>query len=164
MRGRVSLVVSWIGTDLRRATVRSKPGVELTTKTTTPMVWRVNGVTRTGAHVVSTVDVRPGLCGTPTDAAVVQAIQELKPGQARHLLNPFILMDIPAANTLPNPIRRTAARPVSRSIPGAEGSPVPRRRLRGHGGQDGCSRQSQVTSFFRVSGAGQFEVSVARPA
>ena len=54
----VSLVVSWFGTDLRAGNCQIKPGVEVATKTTSPLTWRVAGVTRSGAHVVSEKDGR----------------------------------------------------------------------------------------------------------
>ncbi|MCC6008807.1 MAG: glycoside hydrolase/phage tail family protein, partial [Rhodobacteraceae bacterium] len=41
--------------------------------------------------------------GTPADFAVVQAIQELKTRGFRVTFYPFLLMDIPAGNDLPNP-------------------------------------------------------------
>lgn len=155
----VSLVVSWFGTDLRAGSCQIKPGVESTTKTTTPMVWQVNGVTRTGAHVVSTVDGGPAYGGTPTDAAVVQAIQELKARGKRVTFYPFILMDIPAANTLPNPYSPNGTTP---------GQPVYPWRGRitcapaaGFAGtvDKTAAAGAQVAAFFGSATPGQFAVS-----
>ena len=86
------------------------PGVENTTKVTTPKSWAVNGVTRTDAHVISLdVDGRTAYGGTPADFAVVQAIKEIKARGLRVTFYPFLLMDIPAGNTLPDPWSDNAA-------------------------------------------------------
>jgi hypothetical protein len=106
----VSLVVSWFGNDLRAGNCSIRPGVETTAKTTTPQVWQVNGVDRASAHLVSSdADGRPVYGGTPSDAAVVQAIRELKARGYRVTFYPFILMDVPEGNTLPNPYSDNAA-------------------------------------------------------
>jgi len=106
----ISLVVSWFGTDLRAGNCQLKPGVENTTKVTTPKSWGVNGVTRAGAHVISLdASGRSAYGGTPADFAVVQAIQEIKARGLRVTFYPFLLMDIPAGNTLPDPYSDDAA-------------------------------------------------------
>ncbi len=100
----ISLVVSWFGTDLRAGNCQLKPGVENTTKVTTPKSWVVNGVARSGAHVISLdASGRTAFGGTPADFAVVQAIQEIKARGLRITFYPFLLMDIPAGNALPDP-------------------------------------------------------------
>jgi hypothetical protein len=99
----VSLVVAWFGDDLRAGHCRIRPGVEVSAKTTTPENWSVNGVGRGAAHLVSRdAENRPAYGGTPSDSAVVQAIQELKARGYRVTFYPFILMDVPADNTLPD--------------------------------------------------------------
>ncbi|SHF32187.1 Putative phage tail protein [Ruegeria intermedia] len=106
----VSLVVSWFGNDLRAGHCTIRPGVETATKTTTPHVWQVNGVNRAAAHLVSTdADGRPVYGGTPSDAAVVQAIKELKARGYRVTFYPFLLMDVPEGNTLPDPYSDNAS-------------------------------------------------------
>ena len=93
----VSLVVAWFGDDLRAGHCRIRPGVEVSAKTTTPENWSVDGVGRGSAHLVSRDDQdRPAYGGTPSDSAVVQAIQELKARGYRVTFYPFILMDVPA--------------------------------------------------------------------
>jgi Gene Transfer Agent (GTA)-like protein/putative tail protein len=100
----VSLVASWFGTDLIAGNCQIKPGVENTTKITSPKSWMVNGVTRASAYVVSQdSEGRPAYGGTPADFAIVQAIKELKVRGKRVTFYPFLLMDIPAGNTLPDP-------------------------------------------------------------
>jgi len=69
----VSLVVSWFGFDLRAGNCQMKPGVETATKTTAPKTWGVNGVTRSGAHLISTDGQgKVNYGGTPADFSVVQ--------------------------------------------------------------------------------------------
>jgi hypothetical protein len=106
----VSLVVAWFGDDLRASHCRIRPGVEVSAKSTTPENWSVNGVARGSAHLVSRDDQgRPAYGGTPSDSAVVQAIQELKTRGYRVTFYPFILMDVPADNDLPDPYSDNAA-------------------------------------------------------
>jgi hypothetical protein len=106
----VSLVVAWFGDDLRAGTCRIRPGVEVSAKSTTPENWSVNGVSRASAHLVSR-DAQDRLAygGTPSDFAVVQAIQELKSRGFRVTFYPFILMDVAPDNTLPDPYSDNAA-------------------------------------------------------
>jgi len=106
----ISLVVAWFGDDLRAGTCRIRPGVEVSAKTTTPENWSVDGVGRANAHLVSRDDQgRPAYGGTPSDSAVVQAIRELKARGYRVTFYPFILMDVAADNTLPDPYSDGAA-------------------------------------------------------
>ena len=75
-----------------------------------PSAWSVNGVSRANAFLVSRDDQdRPVYGGTPADFAVVQAIQEMKSRGLRVTFYPFILMDVPPGNTLPNPYSDNAA-------------------------------------------------------
>ena len=70
----------------------------------------MNGVGRGSAHLVSRdAQNRPAYGGTPSDSAVVQAIQELKARGYRVTFYPFILMDVPADNDLPDPYSDNAA-------------------------------------------------------
>ncbi|MGN6550644.1 MAG: baseplate multidomain protein megatron [Pararhizobium sp.] len=106
----VSLVVAWFGNDLGAGQCQIRPGVEYTEKTTSPRTWRVNGVSRAAAHLVSRDEKdRPVYGGTPADFAVVQAIKEMKARGLRVTFYPFILMDVPPGNTLPNPYSDNAA-------------------------------------------------------
>jgi len=108
----VALVVTWFGTDLRAGQCQIRPGVDNATKTTSPESWTVNGVARGTAHVVSLVDGRPAFGGTPSDASLVRAIQDLKARGLKVLLYPFLMMDVPAGNTLSDPYTGTAGQPV----------------------------------------------------
>ncbi len=89
----VNLVVSWFGTGLDAATCTIRPGVEVSDKITTPLVWSVDGVAREDAYVVSQIEGRPAYGGTPSDAVVIDAIRELKARGYSVNLIPFILMD-----------------------------------------------------------------------
>jgi hypothetical protein len=100
----VSLVVSWFGDDLRAGHCRIRPKVELAAKNTTPQAWSVNGVSRSAAHLVSRDDQdRPNFGGTPADFTVVQSIRESRSRGLRVTFYPFLMMDVPPRNTLPNP-------------------------------------------------------------
>jgi hypothetical protein len=100
----VSVVVCWIGDDLRAGHCLIKPGVEFTDKTTYPLTWSVNGITRATAHLMSRdADDRPNFGGTPADAGVVELIAELRARGIAVFLYPFLLLDIPAGNALPDP-------------------------------------------------------------
>ena len=104
----VSLVVSWFGTDLRCGSCQIRPKVETPTKSTNPQ-WRVNGVLRAAAQVVSQVLGKPAFGGTPTDASVVEAIAELRSRGKSITFYPFVMMDVAAGNTLPDPYSANAA-------------------------------------------------------
>ena len=102
----VLLIVAWFGTDLRCGTCEIKPGVEVSAKTNEPLVWAVHDRTRASAYLISRVPgapERPVYGGTPSDQAVVQAVRDLKARGFDVFLCPFILMDVPAGNVLPNP-------------------------------------------------------------
>ncbi len=99
----VLLVVAWFGDDLRCGECSIRPGVEISDKVTTPLSWRVSGVDRDDAYVVSQHDGAPAFGGTPSDRSVRQAIAELKARGYKVGLYPFVLMDVPHGNVLPDP-------------------------------------------------------------
>jgi hypothetical protein len=99
----VSLVSSWFGTDLRAGYCQVLPGVERADKDTAPLMWSVAGVSRGAARVVTQQDGRPAYGGTPSDSTVISAIRNLVARGLSVTLTPFILMDIPTTNALPNP-------------------------------------------------------------
>jgi hypothetical protein len=98
-----SLVVSWFGDDLRAGTCALRPGVETYDKTTEPDLWSGGGVSRGEAKLVSSVNGRPAYGGTPSDKGVLEAILAMKAKGLAVMMHPFILMDIPEANALPDP-------------------------------------------------------------
>ncbi|PPC99829.1 MAG: hypothetical protein CTY31_07990 [Hyphomicrobium sp.] len=99
----VSLIVSWFGTDLRAGACELHPGVETDTKTTKPISWRVAGVSRSNAYVVSQREGRAAYGGTPSDQTVIAAIRDLNARGLGVTLTPFILMDVAEENSLANP-------------------------------------------------------------
>lgn len=102
-----ALVVAWFGDDLRAGDCRIRPAVEGATKVTLPYPWRVAGLDRADAHVVSTIEGRPAYGGTPSDRSVLAAIADLKSRGLAVTFNPFVLMDVPPANALPDPYGAT---------------------------------------------------------
>ncbi|MDQ0317826.1 baseplate multidomain protein megatron [Amorphus orientalis] len=127
---RVALVVAWFGNDLRAGHCRIEPKVEGTTREMTEAVWRVAGLSRAQARVTSQVDGRAAYGGTPSDASVVAAIAHLKARGLKVVFYPFILMDIPAGNGLPDPYGRSEQPPhpwrgriTVHPAPGEPGSP-----------------------------------------
>ena len=99
----VSLVTAWFGTDVRCGSALLKPGVEAAVKATEPETWSVGGVSRSAAHVVSSSGGGPAFGGTPSDASVIRAIQDLRARGLAVVFYPFILMDVAAGNGLPDP-------------------------------------------------------------
>ncbi len=104
----VMLVVPWFGDDLRCGACTIQPKVDAADKVA-DMAWQVSGITRAGAAVVSYIGDSASSGGSPNDASVIRAIQYLKALGLRVTLNPFIMMDIPAANLLPDPYSNGAA-------------------------------------------------------
>ncbi|MGO4561496.1 baseplate multidomain protein megatron [Rhizobiales bacterium 3FA27D7] len=112
----VMLVVSWFGTDLRCGACRIEPRIE-TVKTTEPVTWRVAGLTRQTATLVSTIEGAPAYGGTPDDASVIRCIQALKARGLDVCLLPFIMMDVPHGNALPHPYSAGASSPGQPAYP-----------------------------------------------
>lgn len=108
---RVSLVVSWFGDDLRAANCSIMPRVDVTIKKTDGATWSVDTLTRETALPVSQVNGSPAYGGTPSDDSVIRLIQNLKARGLEVVLYPFVMMDIPTDNTLPNPYGGTGQPP-----------------------------------------------------
>lgn len=95
---RVSLIVGWFGDDERAGECRIRPGVENRSKATEPLTWKVAGLERGEAHLISEVEdaeggVGPAYGGTPSDETVRQAIRALKARGLEVTLYPFVFMD-----------------------------------------------------------------------
>jgi hypothetical protein len=108
----VNLIVGWFGTDLRAGLCQLRAGVDLADKVTEPLTWGVAGLDRGQAHLVSQVEGRAAYGGTPSDETVVAAIQDLKSRGFSVTLTPFLFMDIPAGNTLPDPYTGATGQPA----------------------------------------------------
>jgi hypothetical protein len=109
---RVSLFVSWFGSDLRAGHCQLRPCVDSVDKDTAPLTWSVAGVSRAQAPLVSQREGRSAYGGTPSDASIVSAILDLKARGLAVTMTPFPLMDIPAGNTFPDPYSASASQPA----------------------------------------------------
>ena len=105
----ILLVVGWFGDDLRAGSCTIRPRIEDSARVLTP-AWTVGSYNRGNTQEVSKDGQgRPIYGGTPSDASVTQLIQYIKSKGKRVIFYPFILMDIPTGNTLPNPYSNNAA-------------------------------------------------------
>jgi hypothetical protein len=129
---RVSLVVSWFGDDLRAGACTVAPRIEIPHKPTVGAEWSVAGLSRASARIISQVDGRPAFGGTPSDESVVALIRRLRFDSGLEVvLYPFLMMDIPAGNALPDPYSAAAGQPrypwrgriTCDPAPGEPGSP-----------------------------------------
>jgi hypothetical protein len=107
----ISLVVSWFGTDLRAGECLIIPKVEDNSRRLQLVDWGLAGLTYATAEEVSNQgdETRPWFGGTPSDETLREAIRYLKANGARVMLCPFLLMDVPPGNTLPNPYSDNAS-------------------------------------------------------
>lgn len=99
----VALVVTWYGNDLRCGSCSIRPGVTTRDGVGLSSPWQVSDATRADAHLVSSYDGGASFGGTPSDQSVIDAIRDLKARGLKVTLYPFIMMDIAAGNTLPDP-------------------------------------------------------------
>ncbi len=151
---RVALVSAWFGTDLRAGHCRVVPGVEVEERDHESQPWRVSGVARGDAYRVSRHDGGPAYGGTPNDAALIAAIEDLKDRGLEVYLYPFLMMDIPGDNALPDPYggARQAAYPWRGRItcdpaPGRPGS-----------ADRSAAARAQVEQFCGAATAGDFDI------
>lgn len=100
---RVALVVAWFGDDLRAGHCTIRPKVETRGRQTQGATWAVSGLNGSTAVEVSRHEGVPAYGGTPSDASVIAAIADLKARGLEVALYPFLLMDVPPANGLPDP-------------------------------------------------------------
>ncbi len=111
--GAVSLLVSWFGDDLRCARCTVRPRIEEPGRKTVPEAWSAAGLTTATALPISRDTLgRPNFGGTPSDASVIRAIGALKARGKQVMLYPFLLMDIPVGNTLPDPNSGAVGQPA----------------------------------------------------
>ncbi len=98
-----SLVVPWFGNDLRCGSCQVRPRVDSLTKVTTGATWSVSGETRSTALAVSNYNGAVAYGGSPSDQTIVRAIQDLRTRGLAVTFYPFLMMDIPHTNGLPDP-------------------------------------------------------------
>jgi hypothetical protein len=146
---RVAIIVAWFGDDLRAGACRIRPGIDNREKQTHGADWSVAGVNRNNAYRVSLIDDRPAFGGTPSDASVRHLIAELKSRGLKVTLYPFVMMDVPPDNALPDPWTGHTPQPAFPwrgeitcfPAPGVAGSP------------DGTNAAGgQVAEFFTAGG------------
>ncbi len=109
---RVSVIVSWFGDDLRAGECRIAPRVDSTGKAVIGEDWEVAGLIRGEAQAVSLSNGAPAYGGTPSDAGLLRLIAELRRRGLEVVLYPFVMMDVPAGNALPDPRRPGATQPA----------------------------------------------------
>ncbi|CAD5300244.1 putative phage tail protein [Bosea sp. 62] len=153
---RISLVVSWFGDDLRAGSCTIAPRVEIADKNTPDAPWSVAGLDRASARVVSQSSGLPAYGGTPSDESVVALIRRLRHVYGLEVvLYPFVMMDVPYANSLPDPHTGNASQPpypwrgriTCSPAPGQAGSP------------DGTPiATGQIVSFLGTATAADFSL------
>ncbi|MCO5063110.1 MAG: glycoside hydrolase/phage tail family protein [Rhizobiaceae bacterium] len=99
----IALVVTWYGSDLRAGNCLIRPAVVDNGAADYSQLWSVSGVEREYAVEVSRHAGHAAFGGSPSDQSVVQAIQAIKARGFKVTLYPFVMMDVPAENTSPDP-------------------------------------------------------------
>ncbi|MGD9656576.1 MAG: glycoside hydrolase/phage tail family protein [Methylocystis sp.] len=118
----VALVVAWFGDDLRAEHCTIAPRIDSLFKTIGqfnfllgpfwPPDWSVAGLVRSTARLVSQIDGRSAYGGTPSDASVIAAIADLKARGLAVTFYPFVMMDVPPGNALPDPYTGAIGQPA----------------------------------------------------
>ncbi|MEM6481353.1 MAG: glycoside hydrolase/phage tail family protein, partial [Pseudomonadota bacterium] len=148
-----SLVVSWFGDDLRCGECTLRPKVEQKQFEATNMPWQVAGIDRAEAlQVPRDANQRELYGGTPTDQAVIEAINALRHAGQDVMYYPFILMDQADGNALLDPYGATEqpvfpwrGRITTSLAPNQPGSP------------DGtAAAEAEVAAFFGTATAQDF--------
>ncbi|HEY8064645.1 MAG TPA: glycoside hydrolase/phage tail family protein [Methylosinus sp.] len=151
----VALVVAWFGDDLRAGHCAIEPRVDATFKTIGefdyiyspywPADWSVAGLSRASARLVSQIAGRAAFGGTPSDASVRAAIVDLRARGLSVVFYPFLMMDVPPGNSLPDPHTGTIGQPAFPWRGRIACDPAPGRA----GTVDGTSEAAaQVAAFF----------------
>lgn len=129
--GSVMVPVMWFADDLRCGTCQIAPKVVAGQLDATDMPWVVSGWTRGTAGTVAEVDGVPIAGGTPADAAVVEAIADLRARVLSVVVSPVLMMDQIAGNGLPDPLTGGTGQPAlpwvgdmtTSLAPGLDGAP-----------------------------------------
>lgn len=153
---RISLVVSWFGDDLRADSCTVSPRVEIVDKNTPDAPWSVAGLDRTTTRIVSQSSGRPAYGGTPSDDSVIALIRRLRQVFGLEVvLYPFVMMDVPPGNGLPDPHSGNASQPPYPWRGRITCSPAPGR----PGSPDGtAAAASQVAAFLGSATAADFSL------
>ncbi|MEP1143866.1 MAG: glycoside hydrolase TIM-barrel-like domain-containing protein [Henriciella sp.] len=135
-----ALTVGWFGIDLRAGSCTIRPGVELKDRSTVPYSWKVGAFDRDTAYLISQTDGSPNYGGTPADDAVLEGIAALKAAGIAVTLSPFLFMDVPEENGLPDPYGGDEQLPFpwrGRITVGADGTRAAREEIEAFVGEDG---------------------------
>ncbi len=143
----ISLVVAWFGDDLRAGACTIAPRVDSAAKKTRGAEWSVAGLSRASARVVSLHEGRPAYGGSPSDGSVIRAIRAIKERGIGVTLYPFLMMDIPAGNDLPDPVSGLAPQP-----------PYPWRGTIRAAGDGTSAAGEEIARFFGTASASDFAV------
>ena len=100
----VMLPVTWFADDLRCGICQIAPKVVKGHVDADGMPWGVAGLTRLSAGLVAEADGHPITGGSPADAAVLEAIAELKTRGMDVVMSPVLVMEQLAGNALPDPL------------------------------------------------------------
>ncbi|MEM7732708.1 MAG: glycoside hydrolase/phage tail family protein [Pseudomonadota bacterium] len=154
--GATSLIVSWLGDDLRCGECTIQPKVERRNADGINQPWFSGGQNRVTAQLVPTdASGAPVYGGTPSDQSVIEAIRALNTAGQEVLYYPFILMDQTEGNGRPDPYSDAPDQPIlpwrgriTTSIaPGRDGSP------------DGTAQaEAEVATFFGTATAADFSI------
>lgn len=103
----VNLTIAWFGNDLRCGVCSVMPGVETREQLNLPRDWRAGGLSRQTAQLISQdEDGRPYYGGTPDDASLLALCRDMEARGLSVTISPFLLMDVPPGNNLPDPYGR----------------------------------------------------------
>jgi hypothetical protein len=154
----IAVVVTWFGSDLRAGACTVRPAVMYNDASGHAEPWEVCGVSRAAAATVSFVGDNASYGGTPSDRSVIECIAEIRRRGLRVALYPFMMMDIPPDNALPNPYGG-AGQPAFPWRGRITCSPAP-----GQGGSADRTdaARSQVNAFCGAVSAGNFAVAGGR--
>jgi len=109
----VSIIISWFGSDLRCGMCKIRPGVDHNDREMVGDNWSVGPDDQASAYLISQDgEGRSNFGGTPSDQSILEAISDLKSRGYSVTLYPFILMDIPSDNNLPNPYNGAGSQSV----------------------------------------------------
>lgn len=151
--GSIVLPVAWFGDDLRCADCVVMPKVTQKDTDALAMPWRVSGITRNTASTLPQQDGNPVYDGTPTDAAVIEAIADLRARGIETVFYPLILMEQMAGNDLTDPwsghdgqtVLPWRGRITTSRAPGVAGAP------------DGtAAAEAEVAAFLGAASASDF--------
>ena len=149
----VALVVTWFGDDLRAGDCTIRPKVSHHDAASLSQDWHVSGLERAQAMLVSSHEGGAAYGGTPSDRSVMDAIAEIRARGLKVTLYPFVMMDVPAGNALPDPWTGAAAQPPYPWRGRIACAPAPGR----PGSADGtAAARSQVAAFCGAAAGGDF--------